>query len=76
MMNGINITAADRDFLDGAKGFFERYIKNRAYYTLCECAYEQTERQYYALVGKRRYKSYDSFRSALSQYEQRNRAKH
>jgi hypothetical protein len=76
MMNGTNITAADRDFIDGAKGFFERYIRNRAYYSLCEDAYERTEQQYQALMGKRRYRSYDSFRSAFSQFEQRNRAKH
>lgn len=62
------ISAADKDFLRGAKGFMERYLRNRAYYDKCVDAYEQTERQYEALTGARRYKNYDSFRSAYSQY--------
>lgn len=66
-----NVSAADRDFLSGAEGFFTRYVKNRAYYPKCEDAYECTERQYMALTGKRRYRSYDSFRSAYSQYYKR-----
>lgn len=66
-----SISAADREFLAGAEGFFTRYVRNRAYYPKCEDAYECTERQYQALTGKRRYKSYDSFRSAYSQYYRR-----
>lgn len=66
-----NVSAADKDFISSPAGFFDRYIKNRAYYPKCEEAYECTERQYVALMGKRKYKSYDSFRSALSQFYKR-----
>ena len=63
-----NISAADKDFLGSIEGFFERYIRNRAYYDKCEDAYERTEAQYEALMGRRRYKNYDTFRSAYSRY--------
>lgn len=70
-MNTIDIStvsAADKDFLRSAEGFFERYIRNRAYYTKCEEAYQRTEAQYMALTGVTRYKSYESFRSAFSRF--------
>lgn len=63
-----HICAADRDFLGSAEGFFSRYIHNLAYYPSCADAYERTEAQYNALTGRNRYKSYDSFRSAYSQF--------
>lgn len=63
-----NISAADKDFIGSVEGFFERYIRNRAYYDKCEDAYERTEAQYEALMGRRRYKNYDTFRSAYSRY--------
>lgn len=60
------ISAADKDFLNGVKGFMQRYLRNRGYYPSCREAYEQTERQYEALLGRKRYTSYESFRSAYS----------
>lgn len=59
---------ADRDFLDGARGFFERYERNCAYYESCKAAYEVTDRQYEKLVGKPRFSSYESFRANYSKY--------
>lgn len=63
-----NISAADRDFLDGTKGFMERYVRNRAYFLTCHEAYEFTEKQYAELMGKPRYSSYESFRTNYSKY--------
>lgn len=63
-----NISAADKDFLRGPEGFFERYIRNLAYYTKCIDAYERTEAQYIALTGAPRYQSYGSFRAAYSRF--------
>lgn len=71
MTNTTTISAADRDFLAGAKGFMERYLANRAYYHTCRAAYEQTEAQYKILTGSTRYKSYDSFRVAYSNFYRR-----
>lgn len=65
------ISASDQEFLRGAKGFMHRYLRNRAYYSKCQEAYEVTEKQYEALTGERRYKSYDSFRSAYSAFFKR-----
>lgn len=62
------ISATDKDFLNGVGGFIDRYIRNLAYYTKCEEAYERTEAQYVALIGQRRYKTYDSFRVAMSRH--------
>lgn len=62
------INASDKEFLRGAKGFMERYLRNRTYYGKCQEAYDVTERQYEALTGARRYKNYDSFRAAYSAY--------
>lgn len=63
-----NVSAADKVFLSTAEGFFERYVRNRAYYDKCEDAYERTEAQYEALVGQRKYSSYASFRAAYSRF--------
>lgn len=63
-----NVSAADKVFLFSAEGFFERYVRNRAYYDKCEDAYERTEAQYEALVGQRKYSSYASFRAAYSRF--------
>lgn len=70
IMSGMmsNVSAADKDFLGKPEGFFERYIRNRAYYDKCEEAYERTEEQYAALLGKRKYTSYGSFRAAYSRF--------
>lgn len=63
-----NISASDRDFLDGTRGFMERYLRNRAYFVTCKEAYEHTELQYAELMGKPRYSSYESFRNNYSKY--------
>lgn len=67
-MTMTNISASDRDFLDGTKGFMERYVRNRAYFLTCHEAYEHTEKQYAELMGKPRYSSYESFRANYSKY--------
>lgn len=67
------ISLADQLFLQGAKGFIERYVRNCAYYHSCRAAYEQTERQYAALTGTNRYKTYESFRAAYSNFYARQR---
>lgn len=67
-MTMTNISAADRYFLDGTKGFIERYVRNRAYFLTCAEAYEHTERQYVELMGHPRYSSYESFRANYSKY--------
>lgn len=43
------------------EGFIERYYSNCAYATSQE-AYEATERQHEALTGRRKYKSWESFK--------------
>lgn len=63
-----SVSAADKEFIGTVEGFFERYIRNRAYYDKCEDAYERTEEQYAALLGKRKYTSYGSFRAAYSRF--------
>lgn len=63
-----NVSAADKDFIGTPAGFFERYVRNLAYYDKCEEAYERTEEQYAALLGKRKYTSYGSFRAAYSRF--------
>lgn len=68
-----NISAADRDFLDGTKGFMERYLRNRAYFVTCKEAYEHTEQQYAELIGKPRYSSYESFRNNYSKFYRKKR---
>lgn len=68
MTTTTTISAADKEFLRGAKGFMQRYLRNRTYYAKCQEAYEVTERQHEALTGERRYKNYDSFRSAYSAF--------
>lgn len=63
-----NISAADRDFLDGTKGFMERYLRNIPYFAKRKEAYEHTEAQYTALMGHPRYSSYESFRTNYTKY--------
>lgn len=63
-----NISAADRDFLDGTKGFIDRYVRNCAYFPIRKEAYEHTESQYIALMGHPKYSSYESFRTNLSKF--------
>ena len=63
-----NVSAADKDFIGTPAGFFERYVRNLAYYDRCEEAYERTEAQYSALMGKPKYISYGSFRAAYSRF--------
>ena len=63
-----NVSAADKDFIGTPAGFFERYVRNLAYYDRCEEAYERTEAQYSALMGKSKYTSYGSFRAAYSRF--------
>jgi hypothetical protein len=68
-MDGMsNVSAADKDFIGKTEGFFERYVRNLAYYDRCEEAYERTEAQYFALMGKLKYTSYGSFRAAYSRF--------
>lgn len=68
-MDGMsNVSAADKDFIGKTEGFFERYVRNLAYYDKCEEAYERTEAQYFALMGKHKYTSYGSFRAAYSRF--------
>lgn len=70
MMTGemSNVSAADKEFIGEIEGFFKRYVRNLAYYDRCEEAYERTEAQYSALMGRRKYASYNSFRAAYSRF--------
>lgn len=68
MENTTIISAADKDFLNGTAGFIARYIQNRAYYATCREAYEVTEQQYQAIMGRPRYSGYRSFTSACTKY--------
>lgn len=70
MMTGemSNVSAADKEFIGETEGFFKRYVRNLAYYDRCEEAYERTEAQYSALMGRRKYASYNSFRAAYSRF--------
>lgn len=63
-----SISTADRDFLDGTKGFIDRYVRNCAFFPIRKEAYEHTEAQYIALMGHAKYSSYESFRANLSKY--------
>lgn len=55
-------------FISTAAGFYERYIFLLAYYETNELAYDATERQYAEIVGRRRFKGYESFKSSYSQW--------
>ena len=68
MTSTTNISVSDRDFLNGTKGFMERYLRNRAFFSTCQEAYEHTEAQYEELMGKHYYKTYESFRTNYSKY--------
>lgn len=70
MMTGemSNVSATDKEFIGETEGFFKRYVRNLAYYDRCEEAYERTEAQYSALMGRRKYASYNSFRAAYSRF--------
>lgn len=67
------ISLADQDLIAGVEGFIARYIQNRAFFTTCQEAYECTEHQYMAVMGKRRYSDYDSFRVAQSKFYKKRR---
>ena len=65
-----------RDRAEAAR-FFDRYERSLLCSATNRAAYEQTERDYAARTGHRRFRTYGSFRSAYSQYcsrLQRNRA--
>lgn len=55
-------------FISTSAGFYERYVYMLAYYETNEQAYEAAERQYVKIVGRRRFKGYESFKSAYSQW--------
>lgn len=55
-------------FISNPAGFYDRYILLLAYYETNEQAYEATERQYAEIVGRRRFKCYESFKSSYSQW--------
>lgn len=55
-------------FISTPAGFYERYIFLLAYYETNEQAYDATERQYAEIVGRRRFKGYESFKSSYSQW--------
>ena len=74
-MTKSTITTSDQDFLQGAQGFVERYLRNLAYYTSRAEAYEATERQYIAIMGEPRYADYKSFRAAYSKFCARRKQK-
>ena len=59
---------ATRRFISDANGFYERYVRMLALYETNEQAYEATELQYMEVVGKRRFASFQSFKSSYSQY--------
>lgn len=65
------LDAATSRFIVTPAGFYERYASLLAYYETNEQAYDATERQYTSVVGRRRFKSYDSFKSAYSQWSRR-----
>ncbi len=62
-----------RRFISRSQGFYERYVKMLGYYETNEQAYEATERQYAEVVGERRFSSFQSFKSAYSQFCRRKR---
>lgn len=64
---------ATRHFISGSQGFYERYVKMLAFYESNEQAYEATERQYAEVVGRRRFASFQSFKTAYSQFCRRRR---
>lgn len=61
-------------FIASTSGFMDRYLFNRGFYDTCREAYEATEGQYRRIVGRNRYASYDSFRTAYSQFFRRKAA--
>lgn len=65
------ISPADKDLISGIDGFIARYIQNRAFFATCQEAYEITEQQYAAVMGRRRYRDYDSFRVAQSKHNKK-----
>lgn len=60
-------------FIADTAGFMQRYLFNRGFYQSCKEAYEHTEEQYRQIIGRNRYASYDSFRSAYTQFYRRHR---
>lgn len=50
-------------FISSTEGFEKRFFENMVFYITQEAAYEATERQYEFVVGKRKYSSFNSFRT-------------
>lgn len=67
------INAADREFIRDTAGFIARYIQNRAFFATCQEAYEVTEQQYVAIMGRPRYSGYKSFAAAQTKYYSKRR---
>ena len=75
-LSDIALGPMSRDRAEAAR-FFDRYERSLLCSATNRAAYEQTERDYAARTGHRRFRTYGSFRSAYSQYcsrLQRNRA--
>jgi hypothetical protein len=49
-------------------GFYSQYCRTLGDYSKNEDSYEATERLFESHFGKRKYKNFESFKSALSQY--------
>lgn len=64
-----------QEFVSTTDGFEHRFIMNLPYYDSHEDAYEATERQYFHVMGRRKYKDYASFRAARSRVARVNRSR-
>lgn len=64
-----------RRFIASTEGFFERYVYNLAFFATNKAAYEETERQYMFVTGRRRFKNHDTFKSAYSRFNSRRAAR-
>lgn len=62
------LDAATSRFISTPAGFYERYAYLLAYYETNEQAYDATERQYASVVGRARFRAYESFKSSYSQW--------
>lgn len=66
MTTETTLTQAQRRMLT-REGFIERYYSNCSYLSSQE-AYQATERQYEALTGERKYKSWESFKTVKNKF--------
>ncbi|MBW1612420.1 MAG: hypothetical protein JRJ57_00265 [Deltaproteobacteria bacterium] len=55
------LTASERELLT-VSGFMRAYYRNLSECESYQEAYEETEKKYVALFGRRRYRNYESFR--------------